>query len=57
MTTQKNLNWREVFNIFTNAGVQGVRIKWQGENVLLKVDEYVLEFTDTDERGNIRHTK
>lgn len=46
-----------IFNVFTGGGVQGVRIKWQGHNEPLKIDQYVLDFTDKDKLGNIRHTK
>lgn len=53
----KELGKIGIYNVFTTAGIQGLRIKWYGHNEPVKLDDYILDFTDKDEMKNIRHTK
>ncbi len=55
----KELGKVSIHNIFSSAGVQGVRLVWQEKNAPFdsKKMGVVYEYVDKDDKGNIRHTK
>lgn len=57
----KELGEIGVFNIFTGAGVQGLRMVWHEKGKPFRTkkgrDGIFFEMVDKDAQGNIRHTK